>query len=170
MISLSAPLRRCILLACVLFCAFNFTVFLLNSFETQIVNSNEINELDGCYHVYLDLGSNIGNQVRKVYEPHLFINASILPTFDKYFGNANSRQNLVCAIGFEPNPHHTTVLKSLQYAYENCGWKTTFHTTTAVAHSDGAVTFYTDENEKYFEWGGSIIESRVAKKPVGVTR
>ena len=61
-------------------------------------------------------------------------------------------------------------IKSLQYAYEKCGWKVTFHTTTAVAHSEGAVTFFTDENEKYFEWGGSIIESRVAKKPVGVTR
>ena len=24
---------------------------------------NEKNELDGCYHVYLDVGSNIGNQV-----------------------------------------------------------------------------------------------------------
>jgi len=108
--------------------------------------------------------------VRKIYEPHLFINASLLPIFEKFFGDPTVRQKHVCAIGFEPNPHHTTVLRSLQYAYEKCGLNVRFYTTTAVAHSDGAVTFYTDENEKYFEWGGSIIESRVAKKPVGVTR
>ena len=147
-------------------------VLILRSFEPSVQNfvTDDINELDGCYHVYLDLGSNIGNQVRKIYEPHLFINASLLPIFEKFFGDPTVRQKHVCAIGFEPNPHHTTVLRSLQYAYEKCGLKVTFYTTTAVAHSDGAVTFYTDENEKYFEWGGSIIESRVAKKPVGVTR
>jgi len=116
------------------------------------------------------LGSNIGNQVRKVFEPHLFINATLLPTFETYFGDTNARQNYVCAIGFEPNPHHTTVLNSLQKAYDKCGWKVMFYTETAVAHSSGQVMYFTDQNEKYFEWGGSIIQSRVAKKPVGVTR
>ena len=40
-------------------------VVILRSFEPSIQTlvPNEINELDGCYHVYLDLGSNIGNQV-----------------------------------------------------------------------------------------------------------
>lgn len=40
-------------------------VLILRSFEPSIQTlvPNEINELDGCYHVYLDLGSNIGNQV-----------------------------------------------------------------------------------------------------------
>ena len=27
------------------------------------IEDSDINELDGCYHVYLDVGSNIGNQV-----------------------------------------------------------------------------------------------------------
>lgn len=66
--NMSSPvtnLRRCLILACVLFSAFNFMVLILRSFEPSIQTlvPNEINELDGCYHVYLDLGSNIGNQV-----------------------------------------------------------------------------------------------------------
>ena len=55
-------IRRCVLSACVLFSAFNCVVLILRSWEPSI-QIDEINELDGCYHVYLDLGSNIGNQV-----------------------------------------------------------------------------------------------------------
>jgi len=135
---------------------------------------NPTNELDGCYHVYLDVGSNIGNTVRKVYEPHLFINASFLPIFDKYFGDNNSRQigggHSVCAIGFEPNPKHTKGLKDLQNAYEKCGWKTKFHTKTAAAHSYGLATFYSDADEKNYEWGASIVKSKKAIKPIGVAK
>jgi hypothetical protein len=132
----------------------------------------DFNELDGCYHVYLDVGSNIGNQVRKLYEPHLFINASVLTIFEEFFGPADTRHlsGSVCAIGIEPNPHHTKVLESIQSAYQNCGWKAKFHTTTAASHSYGLATFYSDENLINQEWGGSILKSRVAKKPAGVTK
>ena len=116
----------------------------------------------------------ISFQVRKVYEPHLFINASFLPIFDKYFGDINSRQlsgaHSICAVGFEPNPKHTKWLKDLQLAYEKCGWKAKFHTKTAAAHSYGLATFYSDGEEKNFEWGASIVKSKKAVKPIGVAR
>ena len=51
----------------------------------------EENILDGCKHVYLDMGTNIGVQIRKLYEPHLFPNASVLPIFDKFFGRQGER-------------------------------------------------------------------------------
>ena len=41
------------------------------------------NFLDGCRHVFLDMGTNTDVQIRKLYEPHLFPNASVLPIFDK---------------------------------------------------------------------------------------
>ena len=44
----------------------------------------EANPLDGCLHVFLDLGSNRGLQIRKLYEPHLFPLAPILPLYQKY--------------------------------------------------------------------------------------
>ena len=47
--------------------------------------------LDGCHHVYLDMGTNTGVQIRKLYQPHLFPNASVLPIFDKFFGPIGKR-------------------------------------------------------------------------------
>ena len=41
------------------------------------------NPLDGCLHVFVDLGSNRGLQIRKLYESHLFPLAPILPLYEK---------------------------------------------------------------------------------------
>ena len=111
-------------------------------------------------------------QVRKLYEPHLFINATILKIFENFFGLTDSRRfgGSVCAIGFEPNPRHATVLENIQSAYEKCGWRAKFFTKTAAAHSYGLATFYSDDDKAHNEWGGSILESKVAKKPAGVTK
>jgi len=40
---------------------------------------------DGCWHVYLDVGSNIGVQVRKLFEPQLYPNATFLNVFSTRF-------------------------------------------------------------------------------------
>ena len=81
--------------------------------------------LDGCFHVYVDVGSNIGVQVRKLYQPELYPGAEVLPVFDNSFGNIYQRRNLsnklcpsddcnyICAVGFEPNSHHTEYLKGM---------------------------------------------------------
>jgi len=152
------------------------SIFAFNEIsDNENENPTEKNELDGCYHVFLDVGSNIGNTVRKVYEPHLFIDAPLLPIFEKYFGNEKSRHiggdYSVCTVGFEPNPKHTKVLKDLQKAYEKCGWKAKFLTNTAAAHSSGVATFYTDtlpgDQEKNNEWGASIVKSKKAFTPAG---
>lgn len=127
------------------------------------------NELNGCYHIFLDVGSNIGNTIRKLYEPHLFINASYLPIFNKYFGDSESVPT-VCSVGFEPNPRHVKTLQEIQTAYQKCGWKTVFHTSTAAAHSYGLATFFSDNKVAYNEWGGSIVQSRKAKHPSGFAK
>ena len=44
------------------------------------------NILDGCYHVYLDVGSNTGIQVRKLYQPEHFPFAGIIYQFRLAFG------------------------------------------------------------------------------------
>ena len=82
--------------------------FLTGEYEDQ-------NVLDGCYHVYLDVGSNIGVQVRKLFEPHLYPKAKVQTIFDHFFGPIELRSESVCAIGFEPNPNHTTYLKGTLY-------------------------------------------------------
>ena len=45
-----------------------------------------------CQFVYLDLGSNKGVQIRKLFEPELYPGAAILPLFDKFFGGRNQRR------------------------------------------------------------------------------
>ena len=113
-------------------------------------NSNQPNILDGCHHVYLDMGSNMwdtkqrttpissnprGIQIRKVYEPKLFPHAAMLPIFDNQVikkrclqhesqsKNPRLRPGAVCSVGWEPNPAFTPVLASLEGAYNRCGWK-----------------------------------------------
>ena len=70
-------------------------------------NINSFHSLDGCFHVYLDVGSNVGVQVRKLFEPSFYPGAPFVNVFDKEFGPVEARRKSVCAVGFEPNPHHT---------------------------------------------------------------
>ena len=72
--------------------------------------------LDGCYHIYLDVGSNIGVQVRKLFEPERYHGAPVHEIFTSQFGSPAKRRmslnggNYLCAVGFEPNSHHTKYL------------------------------------------------------------
>ena len=52
-----------------------------------------------CKHLYIDMGSNIGVQIRKVYQPEGYPGAKVEPTFNQFFGsNAEDRKH-VCTIG-----------------------------------------------------------------------
>ena len=121
------------------------------------------NPLDGCYHVYLDVGSNIGVQIRKLFEPEKYPNATVLQIFDKNFGSINERQHeysenggIVCAIGFEPNPRHTEYLKQIESSYNQCGWRVLFLTETAVSDHNGIGKFYS-KGKGYLELGAGIL-------------
>jgi FkbM family methyltransferase len=72
-----------------------------------------------CHHVYLDLGTNRAVQIRKLYQPHLYPNATVLHRFDQLFGSAPRCH--VCAIGFEPNPHHKENLNRVEKALNAAG-------------------------------------------------
>ena len=101
-----------------------------------------------------------------------------IKVFDKTFGTINQRHrykpngivDTVCAVGFEPNPHHTEILKKLQSSYDLCDWKIKIFTNTAAAHCYGMATFFSDKNTEWREWGGSIVFSKIAKEPVGVAK
>jgi len=105
----------------------------------------EENPLDGCLHVFLDLGSNRGLQIRKLYEPYLFPLAPILPLYQKYFGAPETR-NLqeLCTVAFEPNPQHTNHLKSLAANYSTCGIRVLAFTETGVSEKDAVGSFAPD--------------------------
>jgi len=80
------------------------------------------NPLDGCLHVFLDLGSNRGVQIRKLYEPHVFPLAPVQPLYQRFFGKPEQR-NLqeICSVSFEPSSKHAESLQELAKAYATCG-------------------------------------------------
>ena len=151
------------------------------AYKIMYISKININQsmLDGCYHVYLDVGSNIGIQVRKLFEPERYPKAKILSIYDEVFGNIDHRKKenhkngkRICAVGFEPNPQHTKYLKNVEESYNSCGYRVKFYTDTAVSRYNGKATFYSDENFKRFEWGGGLLSpdfSKISKRPKNKT-
>lgn len=120
--------------------------------------------VDGCCHVFVDVGSNIGVQVRKVFEPHRYPNAEFHPVFDSLFGNQKDRKTSVCAIGLEANPNHSPRLRAIESAYAAHGWRAQFLTPVAASTEDGNITFYVDNSHervaKGTQWWASTVSHR----------
>jgi hypothetical protein len=70
--------------------------------------------------IYLDVGTNVGVQLRKLYDPQQFPAAAVLPILDRTFG---SQRLGVCAIGVEANPHHTQYLEQLNCFFKSKGYQ-----------------------------------------------
>jgi len=101
----------------------------------------DVNPLDDCLHVFIDLGSNRGLQIRKLYEPHTFPLAPIQPVYQKFFGKPEDR-NLqeICSVSFEPNSKHAAHLKNLAASYSTCGIKMLVYQ-AGVGHKDTKLRF-----------------------------
>src|SRR3989338_9329691 len=91
--------------------------------------------LDGCYHIYLDIGANTGVHARKLFEPEKYPNSPYLPMFNNAFGDVEFRRNHTCAIGFELNPLHQDHLNNLQHSYNSKGWRTHFFAPSSEENS-----------------------------------
>ena len=67
--------------------------------DDKKADEEKVNPLDGCLHVFIDLGSNRGLQIRKLYEPHTFPLAPIQPLYERFFGKPDER-NLqeICSV------------------------------------------------------------------------
>ena len=147
-------------------CAVSLVLLSINSISISIETKSEStdnNFLDGCYHVYLDMGSHNGVQIRKLFEPEKYPLAKVNPIFNEYFGPIEERRreysdgrNVVCAVGFEPNFRHSKHLKVIERKYVDCGWRVKFLTETAVSDRSGTDRFYTD-GMKYDEVSAGIL-------------
>ena len=88
-----------------------------------------------CRHVYLDAGTNVGVQIRKVLEParyplsgagrseHQFVAAAKYTheVMRSNFGG-NASRCTVCAVGIEPNPMHAVRLRKMEAALTAAGF------------------------------------------------
>ena len=164
MISHQFKIKHVVYLILLNFC---FVLLVLYAFIRR-ENANNQNLLDGCYHVYLDVGSNIGIQIRKLFEPEKYPDAYVHSIFNSNFGTIEERRRagsedgrVVCAVGFEPNSHHSQYLKEVESAYTKCGWRVTIMTETAASDHNGKTRFYTDESYQNMEWGGGILSQNI---------
>lgn len=112
-----------------------------------------------CLHIYLDIGTNIGVQIRKLYQPQSYPGAAILPFFNEMFVNATQNRTNICSFGFEPNYIHTARLQQLQSTYRSMGYPTVIFTGVAVDRVTGNATFYHDVKAipEQHEWGASLF-------------
>lgn len=120
---------------------------------------------DGCYHIFLDAGANIGVHSRFLFEPDKYPDAKRAHgIFDSEFGDSSARDNRdMCAFAFEPNPKHASRHQALEEAYKQQGWR--YHyIAAAVSNAEGNITFYHNHDEHNEEWGFSDHDLKTGGK------
>ena len=118
---------------------------------------------DGCFHVFLDAGANIGIHGRFLLEPEKYPKAAnAITAFESAFGpTANRDARDFCVFAFEPNPAHRQRQAELQKAYAAMGWR--YHPIEAgLGDVEGdTLTFYhNDPGKSNSEWGFSVVNRR----------
>lgn len=130
---------------------YNYFDFLSTTVETK----REPRLGDGCYHVFLDVGANVGVHGRFLLEPQKYPKSpKSVPLFKKEYGLIDNRN--ICVFEFEPNAKHWSRLHEISAAYTKMGWR--YHVVeAAVSDRNGSETFFHQgkEDEKYNEWGFS---------------
>jgi len=96
-------------------------------------------DFDDCYHVYIDVGSHRGIQIRKLYEPKKYPDSKIHTLFDKFFGPPTERNSSeICTVGFEPDPRYRMDLRLIKSNYEKMGWPVKFFFSAVSDHNGKA--------------------------------
>lgn len=111
---------------------------------------------EACKGLYLDVGTNVGTQIRKLYQPESFPGAKSVEQFHSIFHGVSLSD--VCTFGFEPNPEHKAWLEKVQDSLQCQGYNVKIFTETAVHTENGNMTFYRDLKtpERYKEWAASL--------------
>ena len=114
---------------------------------------------DGCYHVFLDVGANIGVHGRFLLEPERYPEAKVARTiFDREFGTHRDNRHF-CVFAFEPNVAHEKRLKQLERVYTGMGWR--YHAILAgVSDVGGTLRFYKMHDEGEEEWGFNAVRRK----------
>jgi len=101
--------------------------------------------LQSCRKIYLDVGSNLGVQIRKLYTPEKYPNAPALKLFERHFGAPSERRQPgetsgLCALGMEPHPVLLPRLQKIAEAFRLKGWRVHFYPFAAFT-SEGKLQF-----------------------------
>jgi len=119
------------------------------------------NRADGCYHVLIDVGANIGVHTRFLFEPEKYPESKVaVRHFAALFGATRDNRDF-CSFGFEPNPAHKGRHLKLQSAYKRVNWR--YHPIFAgVSDEDGDMLFYHmgKRDESQMEFGFNSLRKR----------
>jgi len=127
---------------------------------------------EGCSKVFLDIGSNRGTHIRKLFEPEKYPGSPYLEVFDQAFGplrSGPSSETGICAFGFEANPRWASRLQEVEKAYAAKGWRAKWFATTAVGNAAGDSTFWlNDKAGQNSNWSFSVIKMADDSHPIKV--
>jgi FkbM family methyltransferase len=127
----------------------------------------------GCKNVFLDVGSNRGTHIRKLFEPSKYPSAKYLEVFDRAFGTQRTgpfNETALCAFGFEANPRWVPRLLAIEKAYTASGWRVKFFAPSVVSNESGEATFFVTDDGKDSDWGASLFGSESTSKEVVVSK
>ncbi|KAL7528186.1 hypothetical protein ACHAXR_002313 [Thalassiosira sp. AJA248-18] len=129
----------------------------------QAVQRKKSSLANGCHHIFLDIGANIGIHSRFLFEPHAYPYARVArQVFDEQFGKERDNRD-ICSFAFEPNPAHAERHKKLTESYNKLGWRYNYiH--AGVSDEDGNLTFYHNHDEGDMEWGFSDHDLKTGGK------
>ena len=120
------------------------------------INATQTRLGDGCYHVFLDVGANVGVHGRFLLEPLKYPKTKKSgDLFKKEYALQDNRN--VCVFEFEANSRHWPRLDEISETYAKMGWR--YHVIhAAVSDQDGSATFFHQGGRKeatHNEWGFS---------------
>jgi len=118
----------------------------------------------GCSKIFIDVGSNAGTHIRKLFEPEKYPRSPYLKVFETAFGAPSLRHKAsaetgICAFGFDANPRFVSRYQEIEEAYSQQGWRARWFAPFAVSNETGNVTFWINQRPGgYMDWGASIID------------
>lgn len=111
-----------------------------------------------CSSLYFDIGSNVGVQVRKFFEPSKYPRAPMITTFNNVIGLISSRQKYGCVIGIEANEAHRERLSTIEACYNEPtqNWSTKFFIMAADTSSGKLLKTYSNPDSTHKDWGANV--------------
>jgi hypothetical protein len=121
---------------------------------------------DGCKHVFLDLGANIGVHNRFLFEPAYYPGTFMQDVFSNAFGHELDRslpslESGICTFAFEANPAHTKRLRLMEQCYAARGLRLKVFVPSAVSDDRNESLFFEKlRNDNDVMWGGRVLSQR----------